>query len=302
MAWECGCGVANSDFKSACGACGTPKGMVSAPEGSAEQAVRSRKPLLIRIGMVLSLLSGAFGLLMFVVRVAGPPTILVGEFQMLSEAIRDIAIVTVEGSVTIGRHGMGQINIFLINSPFNESEGGEQAKIASEVAELVKDNYSRIDEIETIAVGFLDRKNSIFRILDTFCFSMKGHSELRDAMTSPCPEGSEPPLGPWLTAGELTFMQEVIGIISSLLLLAIAYGFWRERPWSRRLVIALCLTGYLHVLELFWVSDNELQQTLILNYVFVNAISATIFLGIAGWYFYFKANVVAYYQGLAKQD
>ena len=31
MSWECGCGIANSDFKTACGACGTPKGKVWTP-------------------------------------------------------------------------------------------------------------------------------------------------------------------------------------------------------------------------------------------------------------------------------
>ena len=67
MAWECLCGVSNSDSKNTCNACGTPKGMVWTPEGfrTADDAETTApvtpapaSPKAIKIAWVLALVWG----------------------------------------------------------------------------------------------------------------------------------------------------------------------------------------------------------------------------------------------------
>lgn len=74
-------------------------------------------------------------------------------------------------------------------------------------------------------------------------------------------------------------------ILTGSIFLAIWYGFWRERPWSRHLVMVFWLLPMVLILA---VSPDGLA----IGELMINA-------AIAGWYFYFKRNVVDYYQALA---
>jgi tetratricopeptide (TPR) repeat protein len=82
----------------------------------------------------------------------------------------------------------------------------------------------------------------------------------------------------------------ILGIFWGGMLLAIAYGFWKEKPWSRHLVIGYWLIAYLSVLVRLWMYGDTLQPILMAEFV-----PHTIFLAIATWYFYLKPNVVDYY-------
>lgn len=85
----------------------------------------------------------------------------------------------------------------------------------------------------------------------------------------------------------------ILGIFWGGMLLAIAYGFWKEKPWSRHLVIGYWLIGYLSILVCLWMYGDTLRPILMAEFV-----PHTIFLAIATWYFYLKPNVVDYYLGL----
>jgi len=82
----------------------------------------------------------------------------------------------------------------------------------------------------------------------------------------------------------------ILGIFWGGMLLAIAYGFWKEKPWSRHLVIGYWLIAYLSVLVRLWMYGDTLQPILMAEFV-----PHTIFLATATWYFYLKPNVVDYY-------
>lgn len=94
-------------------------------------------------------------------------------------------------------------------------------------------------------------------------------------------------------AGEYSGSLAILGILWGGMLLAIAYGFWKEKPWSRHLVIGYWLIGYLFVLASLWMYGDILWPVLMAEFV-----PHTIFLAIATWYFYLKPNVVDYYLGL----
>ena len=74
-------------------------------------------------------------------------------------------------------------------------------------------------------------------------------------------------------------------IIAGGILLTIWYGFWKERPWSRHLVMVFWL---LPLVFLFAVYPNGFA-----------IVELMIHVAIAWWYFYLKSNVVDYYRGLA---
>jgi hypothetical protein len=72
------------------------------------------------------------------------------------------------------------------------------------------------------------------------------------------------------------------------LLLAIAFAFWRERPWGRHAVLAFWLYSAAAAAAL---AQNPLSA---LGSVFECLAMAAV----AAWYFYGKPNVVAYYRAL----
>ena len=74
-------------------------------------------------------------------------------------------------------------------------------------------------------------------------------------------------------------------IIAGGMLLAIWYGFWRERPWSRHLVMVFWLLPLVFLIAVY--PDGFVIVELMIH------------VAIAGWYFYLKRNVVDYYRGLA---
>ena len=86
-----------------------------------------------------------------------------------------------------------------------------------------------------------------------------------------------------------TFQRFLIGnflplvVVSVPLLLAIAYGFWKDEPWSRHVAVSYWVFGGIFSMMS---GGSGLTSTLIP-------------LGIAIWYFYYKPNVVAYYRAIA---
>jgi hypothetical protein len=104
-----------------------------------------------------------------------------GFFQDLSELspLRDQLVQTYhEDNVTVIIQNGNALGISFTNSTFNNlpTREAKQAK-AREIAELVKDNYSRIDHIDMIWVSFTIHKQYIIfnytNSLDTFFFDMK---------------------------------------------------------------------------------------------------------------------------------
>ncbi len=80
-------------------------------------------------------------------------------------------------------------------------------------------------------------------------------------------------------------------VLGGGILLAIGYGFWTERPWSRHLVMV------------FWFLTGLLMLAMTAHAPPIDKIfffgEMVIIVGIAVWYFYFKSNVVDYYRGLS---
>ena len=94
--------------------------------------------------------------------------------------------------------------------------------------------------------------------------------------------GSEPVSGPEF----LRHAGLAVGLLGALLL-AVAYGFWQRRSWSRHVVMAFHLYS----------AGAALMLATGAEAVAVALQSALLFL-VAGWYFYGKANVVAYFRHL----
>ncbi len=75
-------------------------------------------------------------------------------------------------------------------------------------------------------------------------------------------------------------------VVSVPLLLAIAYGFWKDRPWSRHAAVSFWVVeGWFLMM-----SEGSGPEGLI---------PSLIGLGITIWYFYVRPNVVAYYRAIA---
>ncbi len=81
----------------------------------------------------------------------------------------------------------------------------------------------------------------------------------------------------------------VIGILMAF----IAYGFAGQKAWSRHVVIAMF--GLIIVYASILGALNMIHRVIMWRAI----INASVFGGVAVWYFYFKPNVAAYFRELA---
>jgi len=108
-------------------------------------------------------------------------------------------------------------------------------------------------------------------------------------------------IGPHLMGGEKVTRSEWLHIAAPLvavigcLMALIAYGLGARKPWSRHVVLAIfvLIIGYSSVLGAMNVLRHSIMWRAIIN--------GSLFGAAAGWYFYFKPNVAAYFRGLAKR-
>jgi uncharacterized membrane protein HdeD (DUF308 family) len=70
----------------------------------------------------------------------------------------------------------------------------------------------------------------------------------------------------------------------------IAYGLWRDRPWTRPLMLAYWPVVAAVLVAVAW-NDPDFAEN-----VAVACVSGVIETAVAGWYLYRKANVVAYFE------
>ena len=78
--------------------------------------------------------------------------------------------------------------------------------------------------------------------------------------------------------------------LTGVLLLAIAIGLWRERTWSRPLMMLYWL-----LLPLLTISAGDADGSSLLG----GLLSAGVCAGFAGWYLYGRSNVRAYFEARA---
>lgn len=106
-------------------------------------------------------------------------------------------------------------------------------------------------------------------------------------------------VGPHLMGGERVTRSEWLHVTAPLvavigcLMTLIAYGLGARKPWSRHLVLAIfvLIFVYASVLGAVNVLRHSIMWRAILN--------ASLFGSAAGWYFYLKPNVAAYFRELA---
>ncbi len=106
-------------------------------------------------------------------------------------------------------------------------------------------------------------------------------------------------VGPHLMGGERVTRSEWLHIAAPLvavmgcLMTLVAYGLGTCKPWSRHFVLAIfvLIIVYASVLGAVDVLRHSIMWRAILN--------AFLFGSAAGWYFYFKPNVAAYFRELA---
>jgi hypothetical protein len=107
-------------------------------------------------------------------------------------------------------------------------------------------------------------------------------------------------VGPHVMGGEKVTRPEWLHIAAPLvavmacLMGLIAYGLGTGKPWSRHLVMAIfiLIIAYASVLG----AMNLLWHTIMWRAI----VNASLFGCAAGWYFYFRPNVAAYFRELAK--
>ncbi len=108
-------------------------------------------------------------------------------------------------------------------------------------------------------------------------------------------------IGPHIMGGERVTRDEWLHIAAPLvavigiLMAFIAYGFTRQKPWSRHVVIAMfvLIVVYASILGALNLIHHAIMWRAIIN--------GTVFGGAAVWYFYFKPNVAAYFRELANR-
>jgi hypothetical protein len=108
-------------------------------------------------------------------------------------------------------------------------------------------------------------------------------------------------IGPHIMGGEHVTRTEWLHIAAPLvavigiLMAFIAYGFARQKPWSRHLVIVLfvLIVVYTSILGALNLIHHAIVWRAIIN--------ASVFGGASVWYFYFKPNVTAYFCELANR-
>jgi hypothetical protein len=107
--------------------------------------------------------------------------------------------------------------------------------------------------------------------------------------------------GPHLMGGERVTRSEWLHIAAPLvavigcLMALIAYGLSTGKPWSRHVVMATFVLIIVYASALGALS--ALRQTIVWRAIANASVSAAV----AAWYFYFKANVVAYFRELARR-
>jgi hypothetical protein len=108
-------------------------------------------------------------------------------------------------------------------------------------------------------------------------------------------------IGPHLMGGEkvtrlewLHIAAPLVAVIGCLMALT-AYGLTARKPWSRHVVLAIfvLIIVYASVLGAGNVLRHSIMWRAILN--------GSLFGAAAGWYFYFKPNVAAYFRELARR-
>ena len=109
-------------------------------------------------------------------------------------------------------------------------------------------------------------------------------------------------IGPHIMGGERVTREEWLYIAAPLvavigmLMAFISYGFATEKPWSRRLVLAIfvLIVIYASILGALNLIHRAIMWRAIIN--------GTLFGGASVWYFYFKPNVAAYFREHKKEN
>ena len=106
-------------------------------------------------------------------------------------------------------------------------------------------------------------------------------------------------VGPHLMGGERVTRSEWLHIAAPLvavmgcLMTLIAYGLAARKPWSRHVVLAIFVLIIVYASALGAV--NVLRHSIMWRAILNASLSGSV----AGWYFYFKPNVAAYFRELA---
>ena len=108
-------------------------------------------------------------------------------------------------------------------------------------------------------------------------------------------------IGPHIMGGERVTRDEWLHIAAPLvavigiLMAFIAYGFAGQKAWSRHVVIAMF--GLIIVYASILGALNMIHRVIMWRAI----INASVFGGVAVWYFYFKPNVAAYFRELDRR-
>lgn len=108
-------------------------------------------------------------------------------------------------------------------------------------------------------------------------------------------------VGPHLMGGERVTRSEWLHIAAPLvavigcLMASIAYGLATGKPWSRHVVMAIFILIVVYASALG--ALNALRHTIMWRAI----VNASVFAGVAAWYFYFKPNVAEYFRKLGRR-
>jgi hypothetical protein len=108
-------------------------------------------------------------------------------------------------------------------------------------------------------------------------------------------------IGPHLMGGEKVTRSEWLHIAAPLvamigcLMALTAYGLGARKPWARHVVLAIFALIIVYASALGAV--NVLRHSIMWRAI----VNASLFGSAAGWYFYFKPNVAAYFCELARR-
>ena len=108
-------------------------------------------------------------------------------------------------------------------------------------------------------------------------------------------------VGPHLMGGERVTRSEWLHIAAPLvavigcLMAVIAYGLATGKPWSRHVVMAISILIVVYASALG--ALNALRHTIMWRAI----VNASVFAGVAAWYFYFKPNVAEYFRKLGRR-
>jgi hypothetical protein len=108
-------------------------------------------------------------------------------------------------------------------------------------------------------------------------------------------------IGPHLMGGEKVTRSEWLHIAAPLvavtgcLMALIAFGLGARKPWTRHVVLAIFVLIIVYASVLGAV--NVLRHTIMWRAI----VNGSLFGAAAGWYFYLKPNVAAYFRELARR-